>query len=293
LDSDLTAIAALSTTSYGRSLLAAANAAGLRTLAGTVIGTDVQAHDADLDALAGLVSAANQLPYFTGSGAAALTTLSAFMRTLLDDADAATALATLGAATRIGVAMQPVSGLWVGDPWGNGGGGNSAWANGVLYAVPFIVGPGWPPILKVGVSTISGGSAGSLARLGLYADNGSQYPGALIVDAGTVATTSSFANASVALGASYTPTPGLYWKVFVQQGSASTSATLKSLNQGSPLTQLAALSLDDAGNSAFVIGYQTTGQTGALPGTFPAGATARKFVAGSSTAIEPLISLGF
>lgn len=41
LDSDLTAIAALTTTSFGRSLLAAADAAALRTLAGAVIGTDV------------------------------------------------------------------------------------------------------------------------------------------------------------------------------------------------------------------------------------------------------------
>lgn len=54
LDSDLTAIAALSTTSFGRGLLALADAAALRTSGGLVIGTDVEAHDSDLTTIAGL-----------------------------------------------------------------------------------------------------------------------------------------------------------------------------------------------------------------------------------------------
>lgn len=52
--------------------------------------------DPDLTAIAGLVSAANKVPYFTGSASAALADLSAAGRALIDDADNVAQRATLG-----------------------------------------------------------------------------------------------------------------------------------------------------------------------------------------------------
>ena len=162
---------------------------------------------------------------------------------------------------------------------------------GTLYAYPYYV-PSSILIKTIGIYTTSGQTGGA-ARIGIYADNGSGYPGSLVsgTDGGALAATSGAAvqnnTINVTLGA------GWYWlaSIFTASGTfptvADVSATYTPLN-----TQLGS---DTALHLAATSGEAATGISvaatyGALngisSGTFPTSATL------TLNAGTPLVILG-
>jgi len=94
-------LSAVTLSSFIEGLLDDADASTARATLGLIIGTNVQAYDADLAAIAGLTSAANKGILFTGSGTASTIDITTTAQGLLDDTSAGAMRDTLGFTTGV------------------------------------------------------------------------------------------------------------------------------------------------------------------------------------------------
>lgn len=163
----------------------------------------------------------------------------------------------------LGARMRP--GIYYGP---QGGSAATAPTSGWLLAVPIFV-PRSTTIDRIGVNVTTAGAAGSVVKVGIYADvldSYGGYPGNLVSgsEQTLVAETTGFKEATVSLPL----TPGLYWlAAVVQGGSPSVTVLSGSGNQ--------VVGYQAAGTVAGRLAWLQTGVTGALPATFSTSASSQ------------------
>lgn len=131
-------------------------------------------------------------------------------------------------------------------------------------AVPFIAAQtaSWA---AMGTEVTSAAPAGGLLRVGVYADTGNGYPGALLASPGAMATT-GVGVPMVSFAAPLTLQAGLYWLAFQIEGA---QATLRSVTNS--VSGFAGLP-SPSGLATWDGFYSATGwSAGSLPNPFPAG----------------------
>lgn len=133
--------------------------------------------------------------------------------------------------------------------------------NGTLRLYPWIVTRSCT-LDRLGGDITVIGDAASTVRLGIYADNGSFYPGSLVLDAGTISGNSATLQT---ITISQALSPGVYWIGGAVQGVTTTQPTVRTM--ASQTFQPMGLGTS-VSTGATVIGYQESSVTGALPSTF-------------------------
>jgi len=154
-------------------------------------------------------------------------------------------------------ALGQAAGDWIQPPGAISG--TYVGANNTMYVTPIYIAPG-RSIANFSTNVFTAGAAGAVLRFGIYADNNG-VPGALIVDAGTVVTTST-GTVSIAGGSpAALQAGGIFHIACCPQGTPATQATFFQ-STGDPHTKYptAASSVVNAQGIGIV-----SGVSGALP----------------------------
>lgn len=194
-------------------------------------------------------------------------TLNSLVRT--DDNGAALGVAGL-------VLPNPRPGSYFFPVSGSGSSTSNGLTNSVLRLTPWIITQRMA-IDRIGAEVTVVGEAGSKFRLGIYADNGFGYPGALVLDAGQIA---GDAVAVAELACSLVLPPGIYWIGGAVQSAPTTQPTMRTVAIWLPPVPVALSGAPAAGIN--LVCYSQTGVSGALPanysGTGTSGFAARPHV---------------
>jgi hypothetical protein len=135
-------------------------------------------------------------------------------------------------------------------------------ANGLLYYVPFVVKKN-VVFDRIGVNVVTPGQAGSLLRLGIYADTGGGLPGSRLLDAGTVAgTPAQFQRKTI----NFTAADTLLWLAMLVESSPTTAPSVENLSPSSDFPEMPAP--DSNPERAGRMGFYQTSQS-SLPSLAP------------------------
>lgn len=262
LDSDLTSLAALTTTSYGRALLTLANVAALYTALS--VDTDGTLATNSDTKLASQKAIKTYVDANVGGGGSVAAEDVSIIDTggYFTGTDVEAALQELGAGGGGGGGGDPVSpgfktgGAYYFMPPGAGTVGTLTTTLALLQATPVYL-PAGITIDRIGIRVTGGSGLGTLLRLGIYA-NTDGLPGALILDAGTVAA-NSVAHKEITVSQAIS-TAGWYWLVGVAQTAG-----------GAIVSSIPGIGFPSMWNTfssplqTTFAGYSLAGVTGALP----------------------------
>lgn len=146
------------------------------------------------------------------------------------------------------------------------GSSSSVLAVGTLRLTPFYV-PHATTVSKIGAEVTVVGEAGSKVRLGIYSDTGKGYPGALLVDAGTINGDSATVQ-EITLETAQALAPGLYWVGGAVQVVTTTQPTVRTVNVGASIPTYVSLGTSIPTAGLVTYGFAQASVTGALPATF-------------------------